>query len=235
MIPFPFQAGQLGMGGSSDADALHWNPSDKDSNIALSPDLQTMWNSLNNAHKMVRGYVSRSSGKRYIEFYTLIARGGVGTAPEGLIAGFIVAGTSLGSGNYPGVANNTFGLQWRRFASGGNSIFRYLNGASANAGVDAFNGTPAYLGIAVDFSNNQVWWNVNGTWAGGLTPQGSPSTGSFAMNSGQTLYPAASCFYPVSSNTDARQRILTTMGELRIGAAAFGSGQALDGFTPWSD
>lgn len=231
MLLNPYRFG----GGGGGPDLLHWNPADKSSEVALSTDLKTMWHATGSAgHQMVRSYVSRSTGKRYVEFKTTASRGSNNDG-SGMVGGFITGATSLTG--YPGFVNNTVGFQFLRYNSSGDSVYMYLNGSGFNTSADATTSSPAWLGVAIDFANNQIWANLNGTWLGGLTPQGSPSTGFTTMNTGLTLFPAASCSYPITTFPlpDNAQTLQTLQAEMSIGVAAFGAGQPLDGFSGWSD
>lgn len=214
-----------------DAPIAYWNPADKDADVVLSTDTKTMWRGgSGSAHALVRGVAGRSSGKRYVEFYSPQARGNVpGGGPAG---GLVTAGYPL-SGFGPGDTTGGIAVSFRRYLSAGDSAYYYRNGSSLSLGLNVASSS-GYVGFAVDLTNGFIWINIDGTWLDSKPPTGGGA--SYYANvptSGVALFPAATSYYPKSTYPDNSVDIRVLASEMGIGATAFNTGQVLDGFLPW--
>lgn len=210
---------------------LYWNAADKSADMGLSTDTTTAWRSAGtDGHAIVRGIQGRSSGKRYVEFYSPQDRGIVpagGSYPGLVDATFALNGVGTGDGT------GGLGIQFRRYVGPGDSAYFGRNGGGTTNMSINVNTTDGWGGLAVDFAAGQVWIVIDGTWYLGLTPSGSPSSGSTTVPVAGTLYPAVSTYYPEASYPDNTVSLRVLASEMSIGASAFNPGGVLDGFSPW--
>ena len=154
----------------------------------------------------IRGTVSHTSGKVYVEFLCV---------------------ASIGSDEFQGVADATFnpaGLVGQSGQSGGANYTGYHVAGSFTANYTlggVYPNSGDVVGIAVDFAAGSVWLAIRGTWAG----SGNPATGasplfSFVPATAGALFP---CLSPVDAND---------VWTLQATAAAQKYAPP-SGFTPW--
>lgn len=213
--------------------AAYWSTTDKNAGMAVSSDTKSTWRTAAvSSHLLTRGVTPRSSGKRYIEFYSPQARGSV--PGQGAIAGLVTSTYALdGTNGGPGGSAGGIGAIFRRYISPGNSTYLSRNATDISLGVDPSSST-GWVGFAIDFSSGgKIWINIDGTWLSGLSPSSSPGTGYTSVPAAGDMYPAASTYYPIGTYPDNSVTMRVLASEMSIGASAFNSGQVLDGFLPW--
>lgn len=218
--------------GSAAPSALYWSTTDKGAGMAVSTDTKTAWRTAAiGSHQVVRGALGRSTGKRYVEFYSPQARSQI--PGQGVNAGLVTAAFPL-SGFAPGETSGGTGVLFRRYLSTGNSAWITPNGAAAtniNFDVASVNG---WTGLAIDMATSGMWINIDGTWMGGKSPASHPSSPfTVTWTGGGAFYPATSTYYPIGTYPDNSVTLRVLASEMSIGATAFNPGQVLDGFLPW--
>jgi SPRY domain len=141
------------------------DPSNTSANITLSNgNLTATCNTTNNIGNVSRTTTSHSTGKYYFEVTVVLA---VGSVTQGI--GVINSTES--------VTNNALGF------SGTNSIGYFTsNGAyylnSVHTGNFASATTGDVVGVAVDLTNNNIWWRTNaGNWNNSGTANPATNTG----------------------------------------------------------
>lgn len=147
-----------------------WNPSDAGSGFSFSNANRTASvTPSTGGYRLVRGTASHSNGKWYFEDT-------VGAITDsGVRVG--IAASSLPLSNYVGQTAAGYGL---------NSAFGYLyNNGGVIAVLSGFNVSDV-VGVAVDLTNNKIYFSVNGAWGGNP----SAGTGGIAIAPG-AYFPAA--------------------------------------------
>lgn len=121
-----------------------WNPSDKNASITLSGSNRIATAGAGSPIG-VRGVTSKSSGKWYIEYTSNATTGdewfGVSTSGTSLSA-YVAGGTTT-------------------------ALIKYLafNQTAGSNEVNPYGAVLSGIGMmAVDFTNNKVWWGAGGTW-----------------------------------------------------------------------
>jgi hypothetical protein len=164
-----------------------WNPSDKDTDIALTNGNLTA-TSLSISRSAVRTIASASSGKVYWEIS--------------------VNDVDLGGGQAIGIANSTFAVEATQLGEDGNSIGLYGDGgvqyagAALGANVDPFT-TGDVVSVALDIGNGKIWFRVNaGNWNANASANPATNTGGKTVSVTGALYAAVSLrFFGVGSSS----------------------------------
>lgn len=157
----------VGLSGSA------FNPSDKNSNIALSNGNHTA-ESVGGGWKLVRGTDAKSSGRWYAE---IRVDDGVNEG-NSIGAGDVFIGLDNGAGglsSYPGTTSGNVGYYCR----GG-----YYTGWSV-VGDGPFWGSGRVLGIAYDADSGKVWFSRDGVFAG--DPAAGTGAAVTGLNTGQMI------------------------------------------------
>jgi hypothetical protein len=132
-------------------------------------------------YKSIRGTVSRSSGKYYVEFL-IVLQGGNAQSMNGVASASFDPTGGLGSSIY------SAGAGYTTVAS---------TGFTKNYGLGTYGSTGTVVGMAVDFTAGSVYFAFNNVWFNG----GNPATGSlpsfsFVPATVGALFPALSNFNP---------------------------------------
>lgn len=183
-----------------------WNPLDKHSSIVLSGGDKIATKTGTTLQTSVRGTVSRSSGKYYLEFVpvrgTAAASVGIGTASATL-------------SNYVGNDANAVGM------GVSNGIVR-VNVTSIGTGPTHVDGDIVHL--AVDLTAELIWFRVNnGNWNANGSADPATGVGGFSFATtvdGGAYFPMATVSVAGNSNT------------LRASASEF-TGTVPSGFSAW--
>ena len=168
-------------------------------------------------YQSVRGSISRTSGKYYVEFLTttgssLVERGANSDGAFGLANAGFVATSYLGSSNYSG---GSFTAGASNFVSSGFTS-NYVAGAITPLTGDVF-------AIAVDLTAGKYWLARNNVWYGG----GAPATGANPMVS--IAAPAAGlAYFPGLTLQGPNAGVYTLQS-----TAASQKYAPPSGFTPW--
>ena len=137
---------------------------------------------LSGGNGSVRGTISHTSGKYYVEFLAVTTGG---DEYQG------VADATFIATNHLGTSGQSAGVVWNGTNVFGSFTANYTNSVYPNSGD--------VVGVAVDFSAGSVWVAFKGTWVGGSNPgTGSLPIFSFVPATAGALFP---CLSPSDANS----------------------------------
>lgn len=158
---------------------LTMNPADKTTQISLSNGNLT-YTTVPSSYNGIRAINSTSSGQWYWEVFLDFNDGGTNS-----IQGVMTASADLGGiGDSKWVGFDVEG--WGFFGSGG------WNGGAAIGSTLSFADINDVMMFALDITNGKIWFGVNGSWNGGVTPTVDGSGAFYANLVGKTVFPAGS-------------------------------------------
>jgi hypothetical protein len=221
-IPSGFSAWDTGLpspNGRVGTSPTTWNPSDKDTHVALSGgNLVATQSSDANVYDGVRSTTSYGSGQVYFE--TTVTTLGTGNSKRGWVGGFGTASASLSSAaGVPGADFKSIGYQMGDLNDiiYNTTTFATYNGSQTQGDV---------YGVAVDF-NKGLWWvknvTTNSNWNNNASADPVAGVGGFGLPTTQDLFAMWGGAF-ASSTTDA----VTA----NFGVTGF-VGTAPSGYTAW--
>jgi hypothetical protein len=130
-------------------------------------------------YNSIRGTISKTSGKLYVEFLA-VAAGGNGVSSNGVANSTINLGVLLGQSNY------SAGAGWSTLGSAGFTV---------NYALGTWAGTGAVVGMAIDFAAGKMWIAFDNVWFNGSNPGvGSLPIFSFVPATVGALFPALTMY-----------------------------------------
>ena len=166
-----------GGGGSTSV----WSASDAAANgMTLSNGGLTVTGSGSAGWGSIRGTISHTSGKVYVEFSTSVAM--TGNIMAGLASSGFTSTVYLGSSNYS-VGDRVDQTNLTYESTGFVQVASHAGGSIAANDV---------IGIAVDFTAQKIWWSHNNTWFNANPSTGTAEQVDFVAATVGALFPALS-------------------------------------------
>ncbi len=217
MHPLPLGAGASG----PCVPPTTWNPSDKDSLVALSNGDLTATVSSGSAWSMVRGTTSQTTGKKYFEVTVTTP-----TAPSTNFSDVGLADATQALNTFVGSSTHSFGCTSGTPINGE----PFYNGSSTGAACYQTFSTPGnIIRIAVDLSGNLWWSRATSDTQWNDDPSADPATG---VNGLALHIAGGTAVFPAFSGDSVSASVVATLNTDGV-CTAF-AGTVPSGFAAWN-
>lgn len=173
------------------------NPADKDGSISLDASNLILSKASGATPKAARATISKNSGQWYYEVKIDSVSSGV-------------ANSTIGIGQSGSLLTNYVGAESTSMGYDGGGTPKFYSGGAPSNNPTAYVAAD-YIGIAVDFDTQKIWFSKNCIWQG--TSFGTPDP---TLGTGQafgTTFPSATMYYPMISLSVAPITYTTNFGQ----------------------